>query len=95
MHTTTLTKDYDLKWQVSQHFQEIEGHIYIMNNSHNEDVLGFQLNIDELGKQKFLSYSGFSRLLKTKSPNDLSFKMSYLEKATGGKWRGAVLYFVY
>lgn len=68
-----LPHHWDLKWQMSQIFSPQKGRISFLTQDNIEATLGMNLPGDEIYRQKFLSYKGFSRFLKSQGRTSLSY----------------------
>lgn len=68
-----LPHHWDLKWQMSQIFSPQKGTIHFLTQDNIELTLGMNLPNDEVYRQKFLSYKGFSRFLKPQGKPSSSY----------------------
>lgn len=68
-----LPHHWDLKWQMSQIFSPQKGQIHFLTQENIKPTLGMDLPSDEIYRQKFLSYKGFSRFLKPQGKLSLSY----------------------
>lgn len=68
---------WDFKWQVSQHYQKVQGKVYFLNKENIRPVLGMDFTPDEAHRQRFLSYRGFPKFFPNQGLKSLNFIETY------------------